>query len=69
MEDVSIAYRCRDNSHPHYKKSKVEDMVAKGQLVWVGNHKRIARYLDPMAWAKVESEGFQVMQLVRGLRR
>lgn len=69
LADVGIDHRCKGSQHAHYQASKVDTMVAFGQLRWVGKHHKIATWVDHMAWAKVESGGYATMQLVRGLRR
>jgi hypothetical protein len=66
LGDVSELYRCRNSSHPHYSASKVDAMVARNELVWVGRFSKIAQYPDHMTWSKAESGGFAVMEMVRG---
>ena len=71
---VPMGHRCRSVRHHHYTVEKVQHMVKLRELVWVGQHHKIAKFRDHMAWAKIYnrnqySEVINAgMQLVRGLR-
>jgi hypothetical protein len=69
FHDVSIGYRCTSNSHGHYERKHVDILVERGDLVWVGQHFRIAAWVEERTWAKLNSGGMGVMQLSRGPRR
>jgi hypothetical protein len=69
FQDVSIGYRCTSKSHRHFTRKRVEVLIEHGELVWIGQHFKIAAWADHKTWAKVDSGGMSVMQLVRGLRR
>jgi hypothetical protein len=69
FQDVSIGHRCTSTTHRHYTRKQVEILVEHGELIWIGQHFKIAAWADHKTWAKVDSGGMSVMQLVRGLRR
>ena len=64
--------RCRPGGGRHYTRSKVNAMVERGEMEWVGRDRRVAMFTNPKTWAKVYSyaDDGQViscgMQLVSG---
>lgn len=69
FHDVTIGHRCTSTSHRHYSRKQVDILVDRGELTWIGLHHKIASWTHEKTWAKVDSGGFSVMQLVAGLRR
>ena len=67
-----IAHKCRSRRHHHYSRAEVDGLVKAGELIWLGQHKKIATYLNARSWIKtyVRNEYGEViscgMQLVRG---
>lgn len=78
MGAVPIDYFCRDSSHDHYKRTKVDAMIERGALKWHSKNCRVAYWLEHRTWQKtrchlVNEAGLNVghvavMQLVKGLR-
>jgi hypothetical protein len=48
-----IAYRCATRRHHHYSRTKVNELVKAGELIWLGKHKKIATFLNARSWIKV----------------
>jgi hypothetical protein len=71
-KQTGIAHKCSSRRHHHYTRSKVNELVKAGELVWVGKHKLAASFLNARSWIKVYTynEYGEViscgMQLVRG---
>jgi hypothetical protein len=72
---AGIEHKCRDRRHPHFTLEKVRRMVRSGELVWVGQHRKIAKYTSHRTLAKVYTRNAagEVLicgiQLVNGERR
>jgi hypothetical protein len=47
-----IAHKCRSRRHRHFDKSQVEALVKAGELMWLGKHKRLAKFLSARSWVK-----------------
>lgn len=67
-----IAHKCSSRRHHHYMRSKADELVKAGELVWLGKHKRVATFRTVQSWVKVyvRNEFGEViscgMQLVQG---
>lgn len=69
---IPIDYFCTDSSHRHYRRSKVDSMEARKDLVWWDLNKRVAFYPEHRTWQKGTSEAEApvcLMQLKRGLAK
>jgi hypothetical protein len=74
LANVGISHRCRDSRHAHFTAARVQGMVARGELWWVGRHSKIAAWADHMSWAKVYRRNrfgeviHAGMQMIHGLQ-
>lgn len=79
FRDVSIAHRCPSTRHRHYTRKHVDRLVKRGEVRWVGLHRKVAAWTQHRTWQKVASKApaemikpgvgtMAVMQLVPGSR-
>jgi tRNA G37 N-methylase TrmD len=62
FQDVSIGHRCTSTSHSHYTRKHVDVLVQRGEVVWVGDHYKIAAWIREQHWENRD----QAMQLLPG---
>ena len=59
-------HRCSNSGHPHYTRSRVEQLVKDGQLEWVGVGRKIAKFVTGRTWVIKPSGPVSAMQMVPG---
>jgi hypothetical protein len=70
LEHYGCEYRCQSSGHKHTSRRHAEELVAAGQALWVGRHKRRIKFADAKCWTKVYQRNragetmFATMQLV-----
>lgn len=69
FHEVSIGHRCTSTAHRHYTRKHVDILVERGELVWVGDHCKIAAWAQHRTWQKAPSGPVHTMQLLAGLGR
>jgi hypothetical protein len=48
-----MAHKCSSKRHHHCSKDIADALVAAGELVWLGKHKKIATFKDARSWIKI----------------
>lgn len=43
---------CRPGEGRHYTRSKVDGLISAGEMRWVGKHRNVATFVNPMTWQK-----------------
>jgi hypothetical protein len=67
-----ISHKCSSRRHHHYSRTKVDELVKTGELIWLGKHKKVATFRNARSWRKTYTRnqfGEVIrcgMQLVRG---
>lgn len=62
QEALHIGFRCRSRLHRHIPAKEAKAMVRAGELVWVGEHHKVATYAEEKVWAKTRSGDVTTMQ-------
>lgn len=66
LESYSISQPCHGDGcrHSHFTRDRIEFLVHRGDLRWVGKNQNVAAWVNGREWRAKMSQGMNVMQLV-----